>query len=169
MSKIKATPCLVYVLKDPRNSQPVYVGITNDLGKRLYQHFKAGQNLRIDRWSRELTALGMKPAVLLAYTGINRQAALCAEKRMIEKFVRAGYRLFNRDKVACTVYDIYRRGLLRSDFMSSQEVWATHRLSPITLGRFVEIGEIDEYRSGTLPLYRKADMQKILSMVTADQ
>lgn len=89
----------IYVLKDPRNGEPRYVGITQtSLTSRLSGHACFSERFKDtakSKWIRELYELGLKPIIELIAEYPTREAALIGEADWIHKASKMGVRLLN--------------------------------------------------------------------------
>lgn len=66
----------VYVLIDPRTGQVFYVGCTSRLPERFNQHLKCNQFV---------LESGIEPIVAVVHARKNKEWALAAEKKLIER------------------------------------------------------------------------------------
>lgn len=102
MAEPKRTPngCTrIYVLRDPRNGLPMYVGKSNApyVSSRLAQHMHVRDDDTSPRaeWVRELKAIGMRPELGVLET-VKTEAEVRAEQYWIEMFEPLSPRLLNR-------------------------------------------------------------------------
>lgn len=87
----------VYVLVDPRDGSPRYVGQTaNQPAVRLAQHCRSKSRTAKERWIDELALLELRPelVVLAEYYGTRRNAYLL-ESAVIARFRQDGHKLLN--------------------------------------------------------------------------
>jgi len=86
----------IYVLIDPRDSAPKYVGQSRDPKRRLNQHM--GDATRCDSvmldWLRDLKYIGMRPEIKILEV-VSTDLADKAERKWIKKHWAAGAALFN--------------------------------------------------------------------------
>ena len=90
----------IYALLDPRDNSICYVGRSDDVQYRLYQHLQAiGDNDQTKGWIRELRQTGLSPSLLILETiDVNRNASAVAREReqyWIQEMLRKGYFLLN--------------------------------------------------------------------------
>lgn len=87
----------IYILVDPRDSTPRYVGQSTDSEIRLKQHINQREHEFTEKakWIRDLVRLGMKPRTQVLETCENCFAADLAEKRWIKYFIERNVPLFN--------------------------------------------------------------------------
>lgn len=78
----------VYILKDERNR--FYIGSTNDLERRLYQHSKKHTHTTI-RMKKPLLVLKQEYPTLSEARAIERKIKKLKRKDYIEKMVKEGY------------------------------------------------------------------------------
>ena len=88
----KANVC-VYFLRDPRDMQVRYVGISNNPNRRLAQQWServGGRKCGIDRanWFRELDLLAMRPVLHVVFTGATKHQARAVEHRLVSQWMR---------------------------------------------------------------------------------
>ncbi len=89
----------VYILSDPRDLEPRYVGCTATLEHRLLQHARGARNNtggnRLRLWEELLLQDGFLPAAMTLYTSDDERTASALEKSSIRRFAAAGARLLN--------------------------------------------------------------------------
>ncbi len=72
----------VYLLIDPRDGRPRYVGQTENPARRLEQH-RRGEAMRTRAWSRVLRELGVSPIMRIVAEVRDRKASRQLERRWI--------------------------------------------------------------------------------------
>jgi hypothetical protein len=84
----------IYLLRDPRNNEPRYVGATGHLKKRMLDHLACNDSTHRSCWIKTLKALGLKPIseILEECEGHQR---VDAERAWILGFKQAGADLVN--------------------------------------------------------------------------
>lgn len=91
----------IYALIDPRNGTRRYVGRTENPGRRLTQHLRAGQQmagqaLALWEWLAELADDGLKPEMIAIATVETLYEARNRERAEIAAGAAAGHDLLNR-------------------------------------------------------------------------
>jgi hypothetical protein len=102
MSKIFTT----YVIHDPRDGVPVYVGQTVDFERRKREHLAAGMKAAdkrprgrtIKAFLGELHALGREPIIVPVATCENEGSSIVSERLWVSRLCQAGFgrRLLNQ-------------------------------------------------------------------------
>jgi len=90
----------VYALVDPRDNSTRYVGTSDDIEYRFYQHLlRIGVGKQEECWIKELQQLGLTPVlqILEAIQATSNQRALAYERERywIQEMLREGYSLLN--------------------------------------------------------------------------
>ena len=97
----------LYELRDPRNCEVKYVGISSNVKRRLHSHFIhrrfpvcGGVMGLYCRWMKELSDLGLRPQLCVVSDGYEYgyQQALDAEQELIEAHERSGANLLQSSK-----------------------------------------------------------------------
>jgi len=95
----------IYALIDPRDQAIRYVGVSNDVKRRFYEHlqcFGIGQQER--HWIEELRQLGLSPLIQILETiqisANQREAAYKRERYWINEMLRRGHLLLNSSVAA---------------------------------------------------------------------
>jgi predicted GIY-YIG superfamily endonuclease len=66
----------IYYLKCPTTNKVMYVGMTKDVVKRYYQHFRLNsKNQKKDEWMRSLKEKKLKPLLEVVECGLSKQEA----------------------------------------------------------------------------------------------
>jgi hypothetical protein len=94
----------IYALLDPRDNSICYIGRSDDVRYRLYQHLQGvGDNDQTKGWIRELRQTGLSPTLLILETiDVSRNASAIAREReqyWIQEMLRKGYFLLNASGV----------------------------------------------------------------------
>lgn len=144
----------IYGLVDPADPWEIrYVGRTQNLEKRMRQHFCAAvktskkHNLRLSLWIAALLADGRAPqATVLADTKLPADA----ERSMIIKLLADGHRLFNIKRGGCGSYSEVSKGVPKS---------AAHKtaIGAASAARFAD------------PEFREANRQKQIATHRTDE
>jgi hypothetical protein len=99
--KSKTAVFHIYVLVDPRDGLPHYVGCTMNPRTRFYAHLGASYsegNRRRCEWVKELLAAGLKPKMMGLAKVKGYAPAIAVEKKWIEKGFKRGWPLLNGQK-----------------------------------------------------------------------
>jgi hypothetical protein len=89
-----------YTLIDPINGGIKYVGITDNVRRRIDQHIRLAFTYGgLITWIHELYMQGMHPRVKVVASGLPSKDARAVEGRLIEEYIKAGEKLFNRQLV----------------------------------------------------------------------
>ena len=106
-----------YIIRDPRDNKPIYVGQTTDFEKRKQHHLKnaAGTlpNIRIINihvYLVKLNFLGFDPEFEIVERNDTEEDSLCSETSWIQKLVDEGNPLLNRTRE--------HRAIVKSKFSS---------------------------------------------------
>ena len=90
----------IYMLVDPRNHRPFYIGQTTNINLRYYrQHWNPDDNDKTDRAKqlREILKAGRKPNLVILERTTRKVSALMREMYWIETFKRSGLKLKNQE------------------------------------------------------------------------
>jgi len=89
----------VYCLKDPRDSKVRYIGQTNNLERRFYQHSKIihKTNNGLVRWLTELKSENLKPIMICLGIYFRLDTDMSLEQAWIYKGLRRRWPLLNRE------------------------------------------------------------------------
>jgi hypothetical protein len=87
----------IYALRDPRNNEIRYIGITNNLKRRLGWHIRKSKELHrySSRWIKGLIDAGHAPIMETLEAVESQSEAYAAEKRWIQYGIEQGWRLTN--------------------------------------------------------------------------
>jgi predicted GIY-YIG superfamily endonuclease len=87
----------IYALRDPRDNEIRYIGITNNLSRRLSWHIRKSKTLHrySSRWIKGLTDAGYSPLIEILETVELQSEAYAAEKRWIQCGIEQGWQLTN--------------------------------------------------------------------------
>lgn len=90
----------IYALIDPRDQTICYVGVSNDVKRRFYEHLQCvGIGQQEKRWIKELGQLGLSPLIQILETIQNtskqREVAYKRERYWINEMLRRGHLLLN--------------------------------------------------------------------------
>jgi predicted GIY-YIG superfamily endonuclease len=90
-------PYYVYKLVDPRTDIPHYVGVTDNLTRRRWEHLNnvGVTNTLKDAWIQELVRKGLEPRIEVIETAEEWDEVLEREKYWIQYYIRQGVHLFN--------------------------------------------------------------------------
>ena len=90
-------PYYVYQLVDPRTGTVQYVGITEHLTRRRWEHLNnVGVSNQVkDAWIRELVGKGLEPRMEVIETAQTWDEVLEREKYWIQYYIRQGVHLLN--------------------------------------------------------------------------
>jgi len=97
---MKKTFYTIYMLVDPRNHKPFYIGQTTNIKLRYYrQHWNPDDDDKSDRAKqiREILKAGRKPDLVILERTTRKVSALTREIYWIETFKRNGTELKNRE------------------------------------------------------------------------
>lgn len=98
-----------YTLIDPINGHIKYVGITDNVRRRIDQHIRLAFTYGgLITWIHELYMQGMHPRVKVVASGLPSKDARAVEGQLIEEYIKAGEKLFNRQLVNPS-YEMTRR------------------------------------------------------------
>lgn len=88
---------VVYLFRCPETGEPRYVGVTDNLKRRVTNHFwKTGQRLAVSRWIAEVRKKGLFPRVEILGQYGNDGAAGLAEQNFIDFYKDSG--ILNRSR-----------------------------------------------------------------------
>lgn len=76
----------IYLLRDPRDGSPKYVGQTVNPKKRVSVLMTSPKYGNVGRWIEELKALGMRPEIEVLGSAVGFTKALVLEDKFIAKF-----------------------------------------------------------------------------------
>lgn len=110
----------VYVLVDPRDGLPRYIGCTMNPRQRLAAHVTSSYsegNKRRCAWVHELRGLGLRPKMMGLDKAIGYRAAMALEMKWIAKGLERGWPLLN---------GATRQGKPAPEFVLEPYVEATH-------------------------------------------
>lgn len=94
----KYDPYTVYVLRDPRDKQVRYVGVTRQpLNKRLSEHIGDHGHSMKHRWLKELKSAGVRPIIEQVEVIESHRNEHDVERAYIALFVSVGCRLTNKE------------------------------------------------------------------------
>ena len=96
----KQTYYTIYMLVDPRDFKPFYIGQTSNIKLRYYkQHWNPEPSDKSDRAKkiREILAIGRKPNLVILERTTRKVSALMREMYWIEVFKSRGATLKNRE------------------------------------------------------------------------
>ena len=114
---------VIYMLVDPRDGWPYYVGETTDRKQRYRYHCKnTGRNLPVTRRSQEIIRAGKKPQMVTIDQAHSEVEALRKELFWIDLFMARGVKLLNREQQAW-LYERYNE-LATSARLGRQEAAA---------------------------------------------
>lgn len=86
----------LYFLKDPRNDEIRYVGITGQqLRERLSNHLKTEQNTHKSNWIKQLKKENLKPEIIEFANSFDRDYIIALEIFLIKEFKNLGFLLTN--------------------------------------------------------------------------
>lgn len=87
----------IYALRDPRDNEIRYIGITNNLKRRLGWHMRKSKELHrySSRWIKGLIDAGHAPLIETLEIVDSQSEAYAAEKRWIQHGIEQGWRLTN--------------------------------------------------------------------------
>ena len=97
---MKKTFHTIYLLVDPRDHKPFYIGQTTNIKLRYYrQHWNPKDDDKTDRANqiREILKAGRKPNLVILERTTRKVSALMREMFWIETFKRSGVKLKNRE------------------------------------------------------------------------
>lgn len=104
-------PFVVYLIIDPRNGKPFYVGQTRDLDRRQTSHL-AIKSLKgsADKKRRllEIQAAGMEPDFRIVQGYADEAASLAGESAWIKACVSNGHDVFNERREHKDIRSLYR-------------------------------------------------------------
>ena len=96
-----AEPFVIYMLVDPRDYRPYYVGETRDRIKRHRYHCEnTARNTAVARRNQAIIKSGRKPLMIVLEEAENEVSALIKEIFWIELFMSKGMDLCNRENQA---------------------------------------------------------------------
>lgn len=86
----------IYTLKDPRTGEVRYVGCTNNVMRRLYQHRSQSSKVskRLSAWKGELKSVGELPEMAVVEE-CPKSEGKKKEREWIGHFIMEGHRLLN--------------------------------------------------------------------------
>jgi hypothetical protein len=87
----------VYILRDPRNGEARYVGMTDNPHRRFRDH-AAGLAVNTLNWVSELRRVGLKPQMQKVLSSKSRDEVLGEEAQLIHGMLAAGARLLNNPR-----------------------------------------------------------------------
>lgn len=91
----------IYMLVDPRDGWPYYIGETTDRRQRYRYHCEnSGRNLPVAKRNQEIIRAGDKPVMVIIDQAENELAALRKELFWIDLFMARGIDLLNREQQA---------------------------------------------------------------------
>jgi predicted GIY-YIG superfamily endonuclease len=111
----------IYLLKDPRTNEVVYVGETANIKERYDKHrwgVKADSDEKRE-WASSLKENGLVPIMEIIATAENKHEALIEESKQIIKFLKNGVKLFNI-KNTKTIKQFDGEGNLINEFSNMQ-------------------------------------------------
>ena len=129
----------IYLLKDPRTNEVVYVGETANIKERYDKHrwgVKADSDEKRE-WASSLKENGLVPIMEIIATAENKHEALIEESKQIIKFLKNGVKLFNI-KSTKTIKQFDSERNLINEFYNMQ-------VAKLTTGIR---GRLDRYSSG---------------------
>lgn len=90
-------PYYVYQLVDPRTGTPHYVGITDNLTRRRWEHINlvGASNQAREAWIRELREKRLVPRIEVIDTAEEWEEVLEREKYWIQFYIQQGVPLLN--------------------------------------------------------------------------
>ncbi len=97
---MKKTFYTIYLLVDPRDHKPFYIGQTSNIKLRYYKdHWNPKDDDKTDRANqiREILKEGRKPNLVILERTTRKVSALMREMFWIETFKRSGVKLKNRE------------------------------------------------------------------------
>jgi len=97
---MKKTFYTIYLLVDPRDHKPFYIGQTSNIKRRYYrQHWNPSDDDKTDRAKqiREILKAGRKPNLVILERTTRKVSALIREMYWIETFKRSGATLKNQE------------------------------------------------------------------------
>lgn len=97
---MKKTFYTIYLLVDPRDHKPFYIGQTINIKRRYYrQHWNPSDDDKTDRAKqiREILKAGRKPNLVILERTTRKVSALIREMYWIETFKRSGAILKNQE------------------------------------------------------------------------
>ena len=101
-----------YTLIDPINGSIKYVGITDNVRRRIDQHIRLAFTYGgLITWIHELYMQGLQPRAKIIASGIPSKDARATESQFIEEYIRAGEKLLNR-QLANPSFEMTRRILI---------------------------------------------------------
>jgi predicted GIY-YIG superfamily endonuclease len=87
----------IYALIDPRDNAVRYIGITNDVYARFYQHLRCdGTNVEKDNWIKELKTLNQMLLMRTLEEVETLGAVRVREQQLIRHYISTGSKLFNQ-------------------------------------------------------------------------
>jgi hypothetical protein len=88
----------VYTIRNPETLEPVYVGMTTDVGARFTAHTCKSEGPMGEEklaWINSLISIGKKPLFIIEYWTISKYQARVEECRLISEYKLKGLKLFN--------------------------------------------------------------------------
>lgn len=85
----------VYTLNCPITGFVMYVGCTNDLDRRKYEHLSLKNNTAKSLWIQQLKSNGLRPIMTVLERSISEQQAIKKEAMYIDLFLSIGMPLKN--------------------------------------------------------------------------
>src|SRR5260221_649647 len=112
---VNTTPDIIsdtFTLIDPINGSIKYVGITDNVRRRIDQHIRLAFTYGgLITWIHELYMQGLQPRAKIIASGIPSKDARATESQFIEEYIRAGEKLLNR-QLANPSFEMTRRILI---------------------------------------------------------
>jgi hypothetical protein len=111
----------IYLLKDPRTNEVVYVGETSNIKSR-YEHHKCGlvqDSQEKKDWLSSLKENNLVPIMEIITSVNNKNEALIEENKQIVKFLKSGVKLFNIRNTK-TIKQFDSEGNLINEFSNMQ-------------------------------------------------
>ncbi len=121
---------VTYLIKDPRDNVPIYVGQTSNFDKRRKQYFSKIKKDKIPNYGTInitmylviLNRLGFIPIFEIVDTQDTEENSLISETDWVRKIVKSGYPVLNRWKEhRVIVKDIYSSSFLKQYFQKRLE------------------------------------------------
>lgn len=93
-TQVSPVPYSVYALIDPSSDVVRYVGMTNNLPRRVVEHFTLrGKNIRLNAWLANLALVGYVPFVKVLETCESKEKAVMQEAVHIASHSQTIYNL----------------------------------------------------------------------------
>lgn len=107
---------VVYLIVDPQDNKPFYVGQTGDMERRKATHLRRGRHqshLRVGIRLAEILARGEDPIFKVVQNCATEEESLIAESEWVKRCSQRGYDLCNRWKEHRELQELFRSGQQR--------------------------------------------------------